>query len=122
VDGVHRGEHLLPVHADKRLGQCAVALGAALTLQHVGQVDLAALHHHVDGLLFHLDLRVEQLDDDLVQLALAQQLHQLDLVDHRLQQARVRVELDLLQRQDLAVGRQHPEDLRRAAPPDGVEL
>lgn len=50
---------------------------------------------HVDGLLVHLDLRVEELDDVRVELALAQQLHQLDLVDHSLEQRGVRVELHL---------------------------
>mmetsp|Transcript_36423 Transcript_36423/g.120038 ORF Transcript_36423/g.120038 Transcript_36423/m.120038 type:complete len:590 (-) Transcript_36423:1692-3461(-) len=111
VDGVDRGQHLLPVHADEGLGEGAVALRAALPLQHVREVDLAALHHQVDGLLLELDLRVDEPDDVRVELPLLEQLHQRDLVGHGLEQLFVAVALDLLEREDLAARREHLEDL-----------
>eukprot|EP00967_Tisochrysis_lutea_P129715 scaffold223392_cov31-Tisochrysis_lutea.AAC.3 len=122
MDDVYSGEHLLPIHADERFGEGAVPFCTALPLEHVCQVDLSAFHHHVDNLLVHLHLRVEELNDDVVELALAEQIHEVDLVYHGFKEPRIRIKFDLLQGEDLPVGRKHLEYLGRAAAANGFEF
>ena len=48
------------LHADEVLVDAgALDRRALLPLQHVGQIDLATLHYHVDHAVLRLDLRVD---------------------------------------------------------------
>ena len=114
VDGL---EHLLPVHADE-----ALVDAHPLPLQQVRQVDLPRLHDDVHQVLLLFVLRIDHLDDVLVEPLLLEEPHQLNLVAHRVEERRIGVELDRLEREDPTLGGEHPEDLRGAASTNHTQL